>query len=68
VRKVHESEREGEVFFCLGAMSGWLLVLTGCSKERRTGRSACATERRVLARYYSMVTADMLFVPAITSS
>jgi len=27
-------------------MSGWVLVLGRCCEERRTGRSACATEER----------------------
>jgi hypothetical protein len=35
----------------LGARSGWLLIWGRCSEERRTGKSACATERRrTLAR------------------
>jgi hypothetical protein len=31
-------------------MSGWLLVLGRCSEVRRTGKSACATERRRRSR------------------
>jgi hypothetical protein len=46
------------MFFGVGAMSGWVLVLTGCTEERRTGplglrvnRSASATGRQgTLAR------------------
>jgi len=50
VRKVHELGREGEVFFVLGARSGCVLIWGRCSEERRTGKSACATERlRTLA-------------------
>jgi hypothetical protein len=37
--------------FLLGAMSGCVLVMTRRGEERRTGKSACATERRrTLAR------------------
>ena len=41
------------VFFVLGGWCdvGWLLVLGRCREVRRTGKSACATERlRTLAR------------------
>jgi len=39
------------LFGSAGAMSGWLLVLGRCSEVRRTGKSACATEKlRTLAR------------------
>ena len=35
----------------LDARSGWLLIWGRCSEERRTGKSACATEElRTLAR------------------
>src|ERR1700751_1840662 len=38
------------LFWAAGAMSGWLLVLGRCSEVRRTGKSACATERRRRSR------------------
>src|SRR5215469_5374742 len=39
---------------------GWVACCGVLPQARRTGKSACATGRRYLIRYYSVLTADML--------